>query len=121
MKEITLKLKHHFDAAHFLENYTGPCGRLHGHRWNVIVFAKGEVKENDMLIDFTIIKKEIDRLDHDSLNDIVKFNPTAENITLYLLERFERAYPDVKFIVRVYESPEASVEAKSEGWYNGKS
>jgi len=116
MKEVTLKIRHHFDAAHSLKDYDGPCRNIHGHRFNITVFAKGIVKPNGMLIDFTIIKKEIDELDHKFLNDVVDFNPTAENIVLYLLAQFEVAYPEIKFIVRVYESPDCSVEARSDDW-----
>ena len=116
MKQVTLKIRHHFDAAHFLENYEGKCANLHGHRWGITVFAKGIVKPDGMLIDFTVIKKEIDKLDHQFLNDIVKFNPTAENIVLHLLAKFEVSFPDIQFIVRLYESPDCSVEARSDDW-----
>ena len=33
VKEVT------FDAAHYIPNYDGPCGRMHGHRWKVIVYS----------------------------------------------------------------------------------
>jgi len=115
MKNVTLKIRHHFDAAHHLENYEGKCSNLHGHRWNVTVFARGIVdKKTGMLVDFTIIKGEIDKLDHQCLNDIVQFNPTAENIAIYLLSKFEIAYPKIAFKVRIWESPDCSVEAKGE-------
>ena len=135
MKELTLKLKHHFDAAHKLEAYSGPCASLHGHRWNVTVYAKGTIKENNMLIDFTKIKAEINKLDHNTLlgsgakelgdflkqyynQDVVYIsdNPTAENIAIYLLNKFEVIYPDDKFKVQIYESPDISIEVRSDDW-----
>ena len=40
-----------------------------------------------MLVDFTHIKKAIhERLDHKYINDIVDFNPTAENIAKWVVE-----------------------------------
>lgn len=135
MKEVTLKLKYHFDAAHKLENYSGACAKLHGHRWNVTVYVKGIIKENDMLIDFTKIKAEINKLDHNTLlgssakilgnflkqqynqNVVyIKNNPTAENIAIYLLDKFETIYPNDKFKVIIYESPDTSIEARSDDW-----
>jgi len=116
MKEVTIKTKHYFDAAHHLENYDGACAREHGHRWNVSVFARGIVKPNGMLIDFTKIKGEIDKLDHQNLNKILKFNPTAEHIAIYLLAHFEIDHPEIAFKVRLYESPGSSVEVKSDDW-----
>jgi len=116
MKKVTLRLRHHFDAAHLLEKYKGDCGRLHGHRWTITVFAKGIVKSDGMLIDFTTIKNEINKLDHQFLNDMLKFNPTAENIAIHLLAKFETTYPEIDFKVRLYETPNASVEVRSEGW-----
>lgn len=113
MNEVSLKLRYHFDAAHKLEAYKGPCAQLHGHRWNVTVYAKGNIDSNGMLIDFTLIKKEIDKLDHKFLNEILSFNPTAENIASYLLKQFETLYPNIKFKIRLYESPNASIEVKS--------
>jgi len=114
MKEATLKIRHHFDAAHHLLDYDGKCANEHGHRWNVTVFARGIIKPNGMLIDFTTIKKEIDKLDHQNLNKIVEFNPTAENIAIYLLAQFEVAFPEIKFKVRLWESPDCSVEVMSD-------
>ena len=116
MREVSLKIKHHFDAAHKLNDYEGKCANLHGHRWHVTVYAKGQIKSNGMLIDFTKIKGEIDKLDHQYLNNIVKFNPTAENIVIYLLNQFENIYSDIKFKVIVYESPKTSAQAKSDNY-----
>jgi len=116
MKKVTLKIRHHFDAAHRLEGYKGKCATTHGHRWHVSVFARGIVKPNGMLVDFTKIKEEINKLDHQDLNKILEFNPTAEHIAIYLLAKFEVAYPEINFKVRLYETPDASVEVTSDEW-----
>ena len=116
MKEVTLKVKYHFDAAHKLKDYKGKCANLHGHRWNIEVFAKGIIKPNGMLIDFTKIKQEIDNLDHAYLNEKLEFNPTAEHIAVYLLAKFEVEYPEIDFQIILYESPETSIKVKSDNY-----
>ena len=113
-RQISLKIKHHFDAAHQLKlPYSSPCSNIHGHRWNVVVFIRGSEKnlDNGMLVDFTKIKNTIDEFDHSFVNDIIDGNPTAENIALSLLFSFEMMYPKLNFKVRVYESPDCSAEA----------
>ena len=120
MKEIELKIKHHFDAAHKLNDYEGKCSNIHGHMWNVNVYIKGTIKQSGMVIDFTSIKKEIDNLDHKYLNDILDFNPTAENIAMYLLNQFEKNFPKIKFKVIVWESPTCSVKVESDNYEKKK-
>ena len=31
-----LKAEHSFDSAHFLAEYKGKCGNIHGHRWRKV-------------------------------------------------------------------------------------
>jgi len=46
-----------------------------------------------MVCDFTEIKKRIhDRLGHQNLNDILPFNPTAENIAKWIVDEIETCY-----------------------------
>ena len=56
-----------FSSAHFI-TYSGKCERLHGHNYGVLVEVEGELNENKVVFDFTILKrlaKEIcQRLDH---------------------------------------------------------
>src|SRR5947199_4172345 len=56
-----------FSAAHFI-TYSGKCERLHGHNYGVLVEVEGELNEDRVVFDFTILKrlaKEIcQRLDH---------------------------------------------------------
>jgi len=118
-RKVTLKIKHHFDAAHQLKlPYESQCQNLHGHRWNVVVFIKGNEADlkNGILADFSKIKGRIDEFDHQFLNDLIDANPTAENIALSFLFSFEGIYPKLKFKVRVYESPNCSVEVESDGF-----
>lgn len=77
-------------GSHKLElNYESKCQNLHGHNWIVTVFVEAqELDENGMVIDFTHIKKEIhDVLDHNHINDVVDFNPTAENMCKWIADK----------------------------------
>lgn len=105
MKPLNLIIKQHFDAAHFLEDYKGACANLHGHRWIVEVHLK--VPENqDMTIDFKVAKTLINDVlpDHQNLNDVYNFNPTAENLAKYLKKKINESLPVEKIIV--WETPD---------------
>jgi len=81
-------------AAHFLRNYSGPCERLHGHNYRIVVFVRGsELDEAGMLEDFGEIKAAMNamltRFDHYNLNDLPEFahlSPSAENIARVMAE-----------------------------------
>ena len=82
-------------GAHRLNlNYESKCANLHGHNWIVTVWCKSQTLDaNGMVIDFTHIKREVqDKLDHKFLNDVVEFNPTAENIAKWVCEQIPHCY-----------------------------
>lgn len=84
-----------FSAAHRLElNYESRCSQLHGHNWSVTVECRSEsLDENGMVVDFTHIKRSvIDMLDHKVLNDVLDFNPTAENIARWIVATVPRCF-----------------------------
>jgi 6-pyruvoyltetrahydropterin/6-carboxytetrahydropterin synthase len=46
-----------------------------------------------MVVDFTHIKRAIhDRLDHHCINDVVKVNPTAENMARWICDLVPHCY-----------------------------
>lgn len=86
--------------------YESKCENLHGHNWIVTVHVGCDELENDMVIDFTHIKKAVhDKLDHGNLNEIFDFNPTAENIAKWIADEVSAMKPGVTcFKVEVQES-----------------
>lgn len=79
-------------AMHRLNlDYESPCKNSHGHNWIITVEISGDkLNNNGMLIDFTIIKKLIhDIIDHENLNDVFDFNPTAENIAKWTADQID--------------------------------
>ncbi len=89
-------------SAHALHlSYESKCEDLHGHNWIVKVYCKSETLNADgMVTDFTHIKRDISGvLDHKNLNEVLPFNPTAENIARWICDHVEHAYK-----VEVWES-----------------
>lgn len=82
-----VKKRLEISAAHKLSlDYESKCTNLHGHNWIVDVYLKSETLDsNGMVMDFTHIKRKIlDKFDHKIINDVVDFNPTAENLAEYI-------------------------------------
>lgn len=75
-------------------SYSSQCTNIHGHNWIVTVHCAAEQLNADgMVIDFKHIKETIaDRLDHRHLNDVLPFNPTAENIARWIVEQIPQCY-----------------------------
>lgn len=128
-----LKAEHSFDSAHFLANYEGKCGNIHGHRWKVQIEVQSETLQNGgqldgMVIDFGDLKKDIkaivDYYDHaliiqegtmrgETLHCIcqdgfkviqVSFRPTAENFAAFFFKTMKEKGYNVKRAT-VYETP----------------
>ena len=68
--------------------YESKCKNLHGHNWVIDVTLKSEeLDDNGMVLDFAKIKEIVNQLAHAHINDIVSFNPTAENMAKWLCDK----------------------------------
>jgi 6-pyruvoyltetrahydropterin/6-carboxytetrahydropterin synthase len=87
-----------FEAAHQLPNHSGKCAHLHGHSYRLEVTVSGEIiKEGSsegMVLDFSDMGAVVDRevlnkWDHQCLNDLVDFVPTAELLAAEIFKRLK--------------------------------
>ena len=111
-----------FSASHILEGLSPehPCSRLHGHNYVVTVHLRSiKLDEKGFVKDYREldnVKKYIDeKFDHRHLNDILPFNPTAENLAKYLFDIFKQDMPEL-YAIEVSETPKTTAiyEADSE-------
>lgn len=59
-----------------------------GHNWIIHVTCQAEALDhNGMVVDFKKIKELVhSKMDHQNLNDVFDFNPTAENIAKWICD-----------------------------------
>lgn len=77
-------------GAHQLRlGYTSKCNNIHGHNWKITVKCRTRyLNDVGMVVDFTQIKKTVEeKLDHQFLNEVLSFNPTAENIAEWICDQ----------------------------------
>lgn len=96
-----IRVSAHFDAAHWLRDYGGPCSKIHGHTWTVEAAVAGEgLGRGQLLIDFQDLKallaEVIAPFDHSCLNEQEPFledSPTSENIARFIFGRLRDGLP----------------------------
>lgn len=118
-----LEVNRFFEGAHQLTNspqlVTKACARYHGHTYLVCVeLQANKLNEAGMVIDFTAIKKIIDLLDHQYINQVLwdhgdKVEPTAENIAKFIHDKIMYEFKPLIVKLRVsvcegYKGPENS-------------
>ena len=91
-KTLEISASHHLSIS-----YESKCTRIHVHNWKITVFCKArELNADGMVVDFTLIKQKImEPLDHADLNEVLPFNPTAENIARWVTEQIPLCYKAV--------------------------
>lgn len=83
----TARVTEPFSAAH----HNGPeghrCRTNHGHDWLAIIEIQyGQLDELGWGPDFGALKKLVKSLDHQDLNELLDFPPSAENIAKWLYD-----------------------------------
>ena len=111
----TIIYKGHFDSAHYLQDYIGECKNLHGHRFYYEVNLKFiKLDKVGMAIDFHEIGNLMgaieDMVDHRCLNEVLPFNPTAENLAKWMFDEVEKILPGKVSKIVIWESDKAGVE-----------
>ena len=74
--------------------YRSKCVGLHGHNWIITVYCRSkQLNPEGMVVDFTRIKEVVmEKLDHQNLNEVLPFNPTAENIAQWVCSQIPQCY-----------------------------
>lgn len=113
----------HFDMAHVLKDYDGPCRNIHGHSYELRVTVEGMPindamnPKNGMVMDLHDLKclvneLVVSHLDHAFVVSsampedflavakrnfekvvVVEYQPTSENLILDMVERLQKALP----------------------------
>lgn len=86
-KRMEIAGAHHLDLP-----YESKCANIHGHNWIITVFCRAEhLTEYGMVLDFKKIKNLVsDKLDHSFINNVVDFNPTAENLAKWICDEVNK-------------------------------
>jgi 6-pyruvoyltetrahydropterin/6-carboxytetrahydropterin synthase len=104
-----LRVRDKFQAAHFLKEYQGKCEKIHGHTFEVeVVVEVTDLDQAGIGIDFTRLKTGLAAIlpDHTLLNEVLPFNPSAENLARHFYAALKKSYPVKE--VTVWESEDAS-------------
>lgn len=102
-----------FEAAHRLPNVPPghPCGRMHGHGFEVILHADQDLGGSDMGVDLDLLAARWEplreQLDYACMNDIPGLeNPTSEMLCWWLWQRLKPQLPELSWVT-VYETATA--------------
>ena len=105
----TLAVDRIISMAHQLNNYQGPCARIHGHKWKLRVEVNAQtLNKIGIAIDFIDLEKWlweiVEPFDHNLINRIPPFdkiNPTAENLVKYIFGQMKSRLPGTVTLQKV--------------------
>ncbi|MGQ9678156.1 MAG: 6-carboxytetrahydropterin synthase QueD [bacterium] len=98
----TVMVRRSFSAAHLLTGEGGKCENVHGHNyWVEVTVGSNRLTPNGMVVDFIELRSAVDAIlpDHQLLNDVYDFQPTAENLARHFYEELKRKYPVARVVV----------------------
>lgn len=106
---LTLHTETVIDSSHQLVGYKGKCAFLHGHSWLLECWFRGDDSECDkvgILVDFSIVTKIKEQLDHTYINKVVKHNPTAEFLSKWIYKQLKKLInnKEIQVKVKLYET-----------------
>ena len=98
---FSIGVQSEFSAAHFHRGAAESCERIHGHNYRVEVQVSSPRLQEDMVIDFEIVRramaKTIEPWDHQLLNKVADFTgvpPTTENISRLFFNQLSPLLPE---------------------------
>ena len=113
-----MTIKGHFDAAHTLPGYDGPCRFLHGHTWEVEATVVGEKLDSvGIVYDFKALKKDLNALlenvYHRDINEcrLLIHLIQRRNLARVLFYELQKTFPPTIKLreMILWESPSAKV------------
>lgn len=144
MDNIRVTKEFHFEMAHALYGYDGPCKNIHGHSYKLSVSIIGKINNQEghpkkgMVVDFTDLKKIvnvqiIDQFDHTLVLNansphkefvkkenifekiiLVDYQPTCENL---LLDFVKKLKPHLSSTVKLHHLRLSETSTSCAEWY----
>lgn len=118
---VTVGKEFIFHAAHRDERADDKCARPHGHTYRLVIEASGQFHKGDHMLVHGNVLKDLYResiepmVEHQDLNITCPYNPTMENVLLWITDIVIEAFKPIRSIhecrVRLWETPTMYAEA----------